>query len=286
MKSEISTESKIALGTVQFGLNYGISNKEGQTAESEVTRILNLAAKEGINTIDTAFAYGNSESSLGKNDLTDFSVVSKFPPQPELPLHELLNLSLKNLNLDSVNGYMAHRAEDILESTHLIDQLNLLKSSGKVKKIGCSLYLPETLEKIWEMGFKPDIIQIPYNIFDQRFAPLLSEAQNTNCEIHARSAFLQGLFFSDPDSLPTFFNPLKRQLKEIVHLFPTARDRAANLLRFCLSNPAIDKVVIGVNSAEQLISNLTGLKENLETQLSSMPVDEQLVMPQLWPKKN
>ena len=70
--------NKIGLGTVQFGLPYGINNTYGQTQEVEVKVILQIASKNGITILDTAHAYGNCETILGKQDLNKFNIVSKF----------------------------------------------------------------------------------------------------------------------------------------------------------------------------------------------------------------
>lgn len=278
--------SKIVIGTVQFGLDYGISNREGRTSHAEVTKILRLAKENEISTLDTAHAYGDSESALGRNDLSDFKVVSKFPRNPEKPINELLQVSLDRLKVDSLYAYMAHHAEDLIEKLGLLEDLTELKSEKKVDKIGCSLYYPQTLEKLWACNFQPDIVQIPFNVFDQRFAPLLPKLKAAGCEVHARSVFLQGIFFSEIERLHPFFNPMKESIRRIQQAFPNQADRAAQLIRFCLSNQGIDQVVIGVNSARQLAENLKALSSNPNSQIEPEEMNEELIMPHLWPQRN
>ena len=109
--------SKIALGTVQFGTDYGVSNREGQTDAREVERILDTALEFGIDLIDTASAYGNAEQVLGRYDLSSFKVVSKFMPPPEgAAIAGQLGTTLSNLRVDSLYGYLAHRPDDLLEN--------------------------------------------------------------------------------------------------------------------------------------------------------------------------
>ena len=284
MKLEDSTSSKLAIGSVQFGLDYGISNQEGKTSPAEVGQILKRASENGISLIDTAYAYGESEMVLGQNDLSSFQLVSKFPACPTHPLRNLLEASLDRLEVESIYGYMAHRAEDLIEKPSLWEELRELKSDGRVYKIGCSLYRPETLQCLWEKGFHPEIIQIPFNVFDQRFQHLLLRIKDTGCEIHARSAFLQGIFFIDPRNLDSFFDPLKEPIRNIQTRFPNAADRAAQLVHFCLKNPLIDRVIIGVISANQLDENLRALWSNNISNLEPQEFTEELLMPHLWPK--
>lgn len=272
--------SKIGLGSVQFGMPYGISNTSGQTSPRDVSIILELARNYGIHLIDTAFAYGNAERVLGENDLKSFDIVSKFKPlsKGESPLSQL-EVSLNSLRVDALYGYLAHRPKDILEFPSCWNDLQKAKSSGLVNKIGFSLNEPEEL--LFLRDFRPDIIQVPFNFLDRRFEGIMKELKQTGCEIHSRSSFLQGLFFSNADSLPSFFDDVKPAIRE---LQKSTKDLAGALLRFVLSQPYIDKVIVGVNNVEQLKSNLesthsiTTLPKVIDT------VSENILMPSRWPK--
>lgn len=72
--------SKLALGTVQFGLEYGINNQAGQVSPEAIARILSECRLHGVDTLDTARTYGTSEAVLGQQDLTGLRVVTKLKP--------------------------------------------------------------------------------------------------------------------------------------------------------------------------------------------------------------
>lgn len=272
---------KIGLGTVQFGLSYGISNKGGQTPVAEVAKILATAKSYKIDTLDSASAYGNSEEVLGQNELSSFKMVSKFMPVSiggSLSLQ--LEDSLNKLGLDFLYGYLAHRPMDILEHPEQWEDLQNLKESGKLKKIGFSLNDPVELEQLLKEGYFPDLIQVPFNYFDRRFEVLIKELKNKSCEIHTRSSFLQGLFFIAPEKLDDFFKEIKPILKDIQKI------EALNgaLLKFSLEKTFIDKVIIGVENETQLVGNM----ENIET-APNLPklkqkITNNILIPSRWPK--
>lgn len=279
------TGFKIALGTVQFGLSYGIGNKEGQTSEREVMEILSVAKANGVDTLDTAFLYGESESVLGRTAGHDFKIISKFPDvQSADQLYKSLNTSLKRLNVERLYGYMAHRSVSF-QHGGVWEALQVLKQSGKVEKIGYSLYHPHELAFLLEQGMEPDIIQVPFNILDQRFASLLEMLHAKGVEIHTRSAFLQGLFFQTPSSLHSFFDPVVPFLESMNHQFTSNAAKANALLRFCVKQHMIDKVVIGVNNASQLTTNLEALNGEQVALQGEMPVvSDSILQPSNWPK--
>src|SRR5690606_18186432 len=114
----MSIITKLGLGTVQFGIDYGISNTFGKTTSEEVSKILNYASEKNINLIDTAISYGNAEEELGTNSLRQFKIVSKFILDDEnnsVDIENQLNTSLNNLNLQSIYGYLAHRPLSVLK---------------------------------------------------------------------------------------------------------------------------------------------------------------------------
>jgi len=274
--------NKIGLGTVQFGIPYGISNKHGQTSEAEVKLIINYAREVGIDVLDTASAYGTSEKVLGKNDLSGFKIVSKFLLQNSKHSISLqLKESLQNLNVNSLYGYMAHRPMEVADNTGLWDQLIQLKEQGNIKKIGFSFNEIREIENILSLELVPDIIQVPYNYFDNRFEPYITELKYQGCEIHTRSAFLQGLFFSDTKNLNAFFDDVKpviQQLQKFGDALPGI------LLKFCADKPFIDKVIFGVNTLSQLKSNINSLSITNSLTLKTQTIDDSILIPSKWPK--
>src|SRR5258706_4106554 len=280
---------KIALGTVQFGLDYGISNSQGKTSFEETVKILELASSSGINTLDTAFSYGTSEVVLGNiiQKYPDFEIVSKFPkPEEGSRISDYLSQSLQKLKINYLYAYLAHDADVLINDPQLWDEVVELKSKGVISKIGYSLYSPEQLEKLLDLNFVPDIVQLPYNVLDRRFEQFFGEFKKHETIIHTRSAFLQGLLFMDSEHLSSYFDPIKPFLKEIQSTFFSRSDLSSALMRFCIDNSFIDKVVIGVNTEQQLSENLSGLRSFKS--VSKWPnfevKDKSMLLPYNWPK--
>ena len=111
---------KLAIGTVQFGLDYGISNTSGKVSELKVDEILNEATKINIDTLDTAIVYGESEDVLGRIGVNGFKIVTKLPPAPKNVTNVKawavtnVNSSLKRLNVKKIYGLMLHQSDDFL----------------------------------------------------------------------------------------------------------------------------------------------------------------------------
>jgi len=254
--------SKIVLGTVQFGLQYGV-NSAGRPTKDAVRHILAEAAKGGILTLDTSSAYGNSEEILGESiSLSEnFRVVSKYP-KGETSVSEMFKSSLTRLRVSKLYGYLLHHFEVYKNNPDVWDEFVALKESGVVKKIGFSLYAPEELEFILKQGSPFDLIQVPFNIFDKKFLPYMKELHSKGIEVHVRSTFLQGLFFKDRDALPEKLLPLKKYL---LLLDDYSRETGLSLseiaLNYNLQNPFIDGVLIGVDNVAQLQTNLSSVKD-------------------------
>lgn len=277
----IDRYSKIGLGTVQFGLNYGVSNIQGQTDISEVGKILSTAYQNEVNLIDTASAYGDAESILGQFNLKKFKVVSKFMPTRGLKLKVLLEQSLEKLNTDKLYAYLAHRPLSLLDNNSW-EELKELKENGFVQKIGYSLNEPSELDTLLERGFPPDIIQVPFNYFDHRFEEQMRRLKSDGCEIHTRSTFLQGLFFIKSEKLNSFFDEVKPLLKKLQNEYVSLNKL---LLNYVLGKEFIDKVIIGVENNDQLLQNLNVFQESEELPDVNFDISSKILMPMHWPKK-
>lgn len=253
---------KLVLGTVQFGLQYGV-NSAGRPSPEAVRSILMEAAKGGINTLDTSSAYGNSEEVLGDSIVTPglFKIVSKYP-KGETPVGEMFNSSLKRLKVEKLYGYLLHHFEVYKNNPKVWDEFIALKESGKVQKIGFSLYTPEELDYILKNGSPFDLIQVPFNIFDKKFIPYMIELHEKGVEIHVRSTFLQGLFFKDRNALPEKLLPMKKYLLQLDEFSKKSGLSISEIaLNYNLQNPYIDGVLIGVDNVEQLQMNLNSVKD-------------------------
>jgi aryl-alcohol dehydrogenase-like predicted oxidoreductase len=273
--------NKIVLGSAQFGLDYGISNNSGKIKKEEVGKIVNFSNNNNINFIDTAPIYGNAEQILGTIGVDNFNVISKFTYKDNCKIIEKdLLFSLKNLKINNLYAYLAHIELDLLEDG-VWETLQDLKSRGLIAKAGVSLYSLESLNKILQANIVPDIIQVPYNIIDNRFESIMKYLKKTGCEIHSRSTFLQGIFFMNLNSLPSFFNEIK---PIISHIQLENKNISSYLLNYVCEKEFIDKVIIGVENVLQLSNNLKYLHHSYKYFDFKLKINEKIKNPSLWPK--
>ncbi len=274
--------SKIVLGTVQFGLQYGV-NSAGRPNGEAVRNILSEAAKGGIAILDTSSAYGNSEDILGDciTPEENYKIVSKYP-KGDVPVREMFNVSLRRLKVEKLYGYLLHHFEVYKNTPKVWDEFVKLKDARKVQKSGFSLYSPDELEFILNRKSPFDLIQVPFNIFDKKFLPYMKELHEKGVEIHVRSTFLQGLFFMDRNALPEKLQPLRKYLLQLDdYSSKTGLSISEIALNYNLQNPYIDGVLIGVDNVEQLQMNLASIKDtpiNLEIQVK----EQELLNPVNW----
>lgn len=274
--------SKLVLGTVQFGLQYGV-NSAGRPSEDAVKDILALATKGSIATLDTSSAYGNSEEILGEciAPYENFNIVSKYP-QGEVPVKEMFEGSLKRLKKEQLYGYLLHHFEVYEENPKIWDEFVALKESGRVRKIGFSLYWPQELEFILNNKSPFDLIQVPFNIFDKKFLPYMKELHEKGVEIHVRSTFLQGLFFKGRNALPEKLIPMKKYLLQLDDFSKSSGLSISEIaLNYNLQNPYIDGVLIGVDNVEQLQINLKSVK-NVPVDIEIDVEEKELLNPANW----
>lgn len=274
---------KISIGSVQFGSDYGISNSSGITPEEEVKEIIEFCRENNITTIDTAYGYLKSEVVLGKNDLSGFDVVSKFLPESNVvpSVEEQMNISLKRLNVSYLYGYLAHRPQYLLENKHIWQFLISAKNDKLVKKIGFSFNEPHEIDEVLKENMIPEIVQVPLNYFDNRFDDKIKFLKDSyNTEVHVRSVFLQGLFFTNTKTLDNFFNPVKNYIEDLQRNYIPLN---AHLINYVLKKDYIDKIVIGVNNKNQLIENIEGLKHNFKLPPFTGKVDDKILIPSNWP---
>lgn len=253
---------KLAIGTAQFGLNYGIANDHGKVSQKEVKKILDLARGSNISLLDTAMDYGDSEFSIGKAGAKDFNIVTKIGdiPTNEKNIKDFIFNKLKNtlddLGIESLYGLLLHRPENLLNKNGIAiyETLSEFKEMGLIEKIGISIYEPNDLDKIIP-NFELDIIQSPINIFDRRLINSFwaNELKKRGVEIHARSIFLQGLLLIDPSKRPTYFKKWNKLFKVYDEwLYEKKISNLEVCIRFVLSQDSIDNVIIGIDSCEQL----------------------------------
>lgn len=281
--------NKLALGTVQFGMNYGINNSMGVPNDEDVSNILNFAFNNGIKTLDTAIAYGNSEERLGKLSKNNFQIISKFSGIYNFnDLDNELSKSLSNLRRDKIYGFIFHKAIDLIKNPKMWSYLEKLKSLKKIKKIGFSIYNEKELNEILNLGFIPDLVQLPYSILDRRLEDSLIKLNNLDVEIHVRSVFLQGLYFKDLNNLPETLLPLRPYLRKLHEICNFNKIKMSSLaLNFIKQNKNIDKIVIGSDSVCQLNENISAMRYNLDSDIIKSiyeinVVEKELLSPINW----
>ncbi len=288
----MAKESKLALGTAQFGFDYGISNKTGQIKAEKALEILGKAVENGITVVDTAFAYGESEAVIGKfsgkNSLKVVSKASKCSAE-ELPV--FFRKSLEKLGLEKIYAYLLHDFDSFQKNPGLWDAMKELKKQGLVEKIGFSLYHPKHAEELFHQGFEFDLVQIPFSVFDQRFLELLPALKKRNVEVHARSVFLQGLVFKKPEELEGQFAGIKEKVSGLIAISEEIGVSIASVcINFVALDENIDKVVLGVDSLSNLEENIKALSHQnkvkfvLPKLLGLKEDNEKILLPFKWKK--
>lgn len=284
---------KLALGTVQFGLDYGISNNSGIVEIKEINKILNTAKQNGINLLDTAQGYGKSEEKIGQANSTGFEIITKLKHGFNVNfIRESIENSLKSLNRKKLNGILFHDFNDFKKNPQSLKILNSIKEEGTINKIGFSLYYPRELEFLFQSEVEFNIVQIPFSIFDQRFKPLFSELKMRNIEIHVRSVFLQGLVFINPEEMTSHF---RGYVPHFMRFRKTVKKSNSTIIETCLnyvcSQSKIDKVIIGVFSEKELLMNIEAIQTNslkLERYYEDFErfsiKDEKIILPFNWKK--
>lgn len=286
--------AKIAIGTVQFGLDYGISNFTGKVDNLEVKKILEKGVDLNFDTLDTAAVYGDSEEILGSIGVEDFKIVSKLPLVPKdcglsLWPSVCLNLSLKKLKLTKIYGLLVHNYSDLLgySGFQFYKSLCKLKDEGLVDKIGVSIYSPSELDLLYDNNINLDIVQSPFNIFDQRLktSGWLDNLKSHGVEVHARSVFLQGLLLQGLEEIHPYFYKWYDQLDNFDKwLKDIGISRIDTCINFALAHEQIDKIIVGVLSEKQLIDIYNSTQKNYKINVPEdfKFDDEMLINPSKW----
>ena len=285
---------KLALGTAQFGLNYGVANKLGKIKFSVAKDIINFAKNEKINLIDTAFTYGESETTIGKIGIQDFKIVSKLPeipkecPNVESWINNEVNNCLKRLQCKSIYGLLVHQTKNLIDKKKdlIINALNKLKSYKLVEKLGVSIYDPNELDHLMNV-MEINIVQAPLNIIDRRLeaSGWLSKLHKNGIEVHTRSSFLQGLLLMPRVKIPSKFNRWSKIWDSwSQELEKNNLDAASVCLSYPLSLPEVSRVIVGVDSFEQLQGLILASNTNVEKRDWSFmkSSDLNLINPSNW----
>ena len=295
----------LCLGTVQFGMDYGIAGQKKPPLH-EAVDILDYATQNGIVTIDTANAYGVAEDVVGefleKKTIprSKLFLISKLRPNllDEVDASHYYDImksnltdSLQRLKTDYLDSYLLHSSRYVF-SDEIIETLSRFQQEGYVRHAGVSVYEPEEAKKCIERQ-NVDFMQVPFSIFDQRMLKegVFQMEKGTHTQIHSRSAFIQGLILMEEEKVPPFLEKAKPIIRKIDSLCGKFRiSRIALAMGFVKEQNAISHLVFGVD-------NLTQLKEDIECFSHSISADiindigrefadieTDIVMPSLWKK--
>ena len=283
--------NRIVLGGAQLGLPYGILNGGETLSGEEVARILDTAFGHGIDSIDTAIAYGQSESIIGETAQNRFKVISKLPPIPSSVSNVLewvntqVDASLSRLKCTSLDALLLHRPQDLtgIHGAELYDAISSLKIEKIIHRFGVSIYEPDELADI--IGkFDIDIVQAPFNVFDRRILGVIDQLTALNIEVHVRSVFLQGVLIASPKDRPQRFQPWSEHFSQFdTWVRSTGLSAMACCLGFALQQPGVAKLVIGTTSAESLTEVMNSVPNtHLEVPAHLQSSIEQLIDPRVW----
>jgi len=291
--------SALGLGTAQLGLPYGVSNRCGQPSEEEAAAILECALAGGVETIDTAPAYGEAEALLGRllPATAGVGIVTKTPPlaSEEVSVGDCdavarsAERSLERLGRERLDGLLLHHGAELAlpGGKQLAARLAALREAGLVEKLGVSVYDRAELDAARER-LEIDLVQLPLNAFDQRLLRdgTLAELREAGVAVHVRSAFLQGLLLMEvaelPASLAAAAGPLRR-FEELRRRRGLSRIEAA--LGPLRDQPGVDVVLVGANSARELRECVAAMREvapggGLSEELAV--ADPELIDPRRW----
>lgn len=262
---------KLILGTVQFGLDYGINNSQGKPSFKTICNILDIAFDNKVKYLDTAEAYGDSQEVIGEyhgNSQNRFKIITKFSSSRKDLDNGIIKRVKQNvaiLNVDALYAYMFHSLQDFKTYHGLMkNEIMELKKIGLIEKFGVSIYTNEEFEEVISND-QVDLIQIPFNLLDNMTlrGELIKRGKDHGKIIHTRSAFLQGLFFRNPKDDDKIVNVFKESLVTLNEIAEQEKMNIASLaLNYCLQQDLIDNVLIGVDSLNQMQQNLmiTGQK--------------------------
>jgi aryl-alcohol dehydrogenase-like predicted oxidoreductase len=298
--------SVLSLGTVELGMEYGIgrADERAKPARADSIALLEHAVAAGINLFDTAPSYGDSERLLGEvlGPRTDCYIATKV----EVPrdgagqlmeggrvfraVRDSLERSLANLKRETLDVVQIHNATtEVIRRSEIADALSEAREEGLLRFIGASVYGEEAALAVVESG-QYSVLQLAYNLLDQRMAArVLPAAHTAGIGTFARSALLKGVLTSRARTLDGGLSPLRTAAARAVEsLAGSWAELPRTALRFCLSNSAVDTVLVGARNQSELMEALAGVSEG---ELSAVQKerakelaleDERLADPSQW----
>ena len=300
--------SKITLGTVQLGMNYGINNAEGKPSEELASQVLETAINGGITSFDTSSDYGTSEKVVGdffksKKDkpiiVTKFGV-GKFEDglsdnDVEKIIRTQVENSLERLHYDKLPLLLSHSEKDLeVYGKTLVNVLKKLQSENLVDKVGASLNHFSYVDMVLENDIF-EAVQLPLNMMDVKNAngKEIKKLAEKDVMVFIRSVFLQGLFFRDPETLPNgVLQNAKEPLKKVRKIAEEENMSIAGMaISYIRDLKGVSSLVMGAEKPEQVkenidLINVKGISDLAREKLTYAfkDVDERVLQPWLWNK--
>lgn len=288
--------SRLALGTVQLGIDYGVANREGRPGDLEARKILESALEAGVNCFDTAIAYGKSEEILGRYlpKEENIHIVSKISSAEFYDsFGESLERSLRRLERESLYAMMLHDSKALHGwGDRERSIIGSARERASFEYFGVSIYNDEEMKMALDID-EISMIQIPFNLLDSRAlrSGWIEEASRRGKLLFVRSVYLQGLFFLERSDLR---GTLSKARKPLERLAAIAEELGMTLPMLALSYVASAApscvLVLGAERAAQmkknaeLFSNLPILDKELVSRILSIAEDvpPELINPSLW----
>lgn len=283
-------DNKIILGTVQFGIDYGINNVSGIPPIETIKKILDFAHSNNILTLDTADAYGSATHTLGlylRETDNIFKINTKFK-KADTSLKRQLDETLSILPIENINTYFFHNFEDFKIGHDLLQELIELKNCNLINKIGLSVYDNNEFREAISCP-DIDVIQFPFNLLDNynHRGKLIKQAKENGKELQVRSVFLQGLFFKNITSVPHSLQALIPYLKRIKNITENNNISIEELaLGYALRQREIDNLIIGVDNLEQIKRNVEMAEKTINSDIVKQIDDIKVIETELLYPKN
>lgn len=247
---------KFIFGTAQIGMHYGINNKTVYSRK-DAENLIKYSFEKGFRRYDTAKAYGEAEVMIGEileSNIDEVFITTKLNHNINndiISANLQILESLKNMKCNTIECVMFHSYKDLLKSPDVIDTIQKFKDRGVIKSIGVSLY--DELESegvLKKFASVIDVVQLPFNLLDNRHQSYFKEYRDSNISVTTRSVFLQGVFFLPEKYLKESTKSYVLKLKEFSENLKIPIYEMA--LSYVINTPEISNVVVGFDSKTQI----------------------------------
>ena len=254
------TVSKLGLAAAQFGLDGMGASPRARSPQIETRDILNIAARAQLSVLDVSGVYGGAETILG--DLMPRPVPFRVTLSavradrgPDFVENEA-RASLRRLGVERADAIIVSSPSELFgpHGAALWERLARMKDQGLFAKIGVAAHASDDPVGV-ARRFKPDILQAPASLLDQRLLAdgSLSRIAGMGIEVQLRSIFLNGLLFLPPDRVPAQLKGASGRLSRVRRMIAEGRsDPLQAALGFALSRPEASAVLVGATTAAEL----------------------------------